>query len=194
MNLTDFRNMQRRVERARNAVSKNESAEGFTQDLNVHPDEKLIVKGLKSPAELEDDILTLCVWIWSMKDYLKTLVENNDGNPQRIEEIATESDSLAVVADIANRAKHGNLSRSRTRNDDFAKLTNVGFVVDQTAVDSISFGRSGVTVDVGRPNDAELTAKIQFESGDRETIDNAFAVIEDAIKTWETEAYPLVAG
>ena len=194
MNLTDFRNMQRRVERAMNAVSKNESAEGFSQALNSHSDEKLVVKGMRSPEELEDDILNLCIWIWSMKDYLRTLASTAGIPPQKIEDIANDNDSLAIVADLANRAKHGKLTKSRTKNKDFAILAGVGFKVNQTALNSIAFGESEVTLDVGKPNDATLNARIEFESGNRDAIEDAFGVIGDAITIWETEAYPLIGA
>ena len=194
MNLSDFRNMQRRVERAMDAVTKNDSADGFTQALNSHSDEKLVVKGMKSPEELEDDLLSLCVWIWSMKDYLKTLVSNAGGDPKKIEEIANDNDALAIVADLANRAKHGELTKSRTQNKDFAKLAGVGFKVNQTALNSIAFGESEVTMDVGKPNDATLTARIEFDANNRDSIDDAFGVIGDAMTVWENEAYPLIGA
>ena len=191
MNLKDFESLRNRVARAKDAVAKND-ADGFTQELNSHSNEKLIVQGMKSPEQLEDEILTLCIWIWSMKDYLKTLAVANGQSGQQIENIVNNNDSLAIIADIANRAKHGTLTQSRT--NDFAKLSGVGYSIGQSALNSIGFGESGVTIDVGKPEDAEFTAKIEFESGNRADIDDAVAVIADALAIWETEAYPLIGA
>ena len=73
MNFKDFENLKQRVSRAKDAVAKKD-ADGFTQALNVHPGETVTVQGIKSPEQLEDEILTLCIWIWSMKDYLLSLI------------------------------------------------------------------------------------------------------------------------
>ena len=187
MNFKDFENLKQRVSRAKDAVAKKD-ADGFTQALNVHPGETVTVQGIKSPEQLEDEILTLCIWIWSMKDYLKTLAIANGGSGQQIESIVNNNDSLAIVADIANRAKHGTLTHSRTA--DFAKLSGVGYSIGQAALNSIAFGESGVTLDVGKPEDAEFNAKVEFESGNRDAI----SVIADALTAWETEAYPLIGA
>lgn len=187
MHISNFRRLQQRVSRVRDAVATKD-AEGFTQILNIPADEKLVIIGIKSPEQLEDELLQLFVWIWSMKDHLKNLAVANGAQGQLIEDIVNAEDSVAIVADIANREKHGKLTTSRT--GDFAKLTNVRIMINQSAVDSIAFDKSEVRVDVGRPNDAQLFASIEFESGNRPTLD-AFQTIEDAMQIWETKAYPI---
>lgn len=188
MDLSDFRRLQQRISRARNAVM-NVDAAGFTRDSTSLSENKLIVIGIKSPEQLEDELLQLCVWIWSMKDYLKNLVIASTGIGQQIEDIVNTTDSLAIVADIANRDKHGKLKKSRT--GDFAKLTNVGFKINQTAFNSITIDGSVVTFDIGKPSAATLIASIEFEKGNRPVMD-AFQVLENALNAWETQAFPLV--
>ena len=191
MNITELEKLQERVARASAAVSKKD-AEGFTQALNSQTEEKLVVQGMKSPDQPEDELLNLCVWIWSMKDYLKTLAVANGHTKQDIEEIVNNNDDLAIVGDIANRAKHGTLEK--TRSGDYAKLSNVGYSINQTAIDSISFGESEITLDVGKPEDAKFHASIEFESGNRDSIDDAFPVVANALTAWETHAYSLAGA
>ena len=191
MNLSDFQNLRQRVSRVHDAMKKNEG-EGFTQSLNTHTDEKLVVRGIKSPEYLEDQILTLCIWMWSMKDYLKKLAIDNGCTGRQIEDIVNNNDSLAIIADIANRTKHGTLTK--TRCGDFAKLSGVGYKIKHTSLNTIEFGKLEVTLDVGKPEEAELTATIEFDSGNRAMIDDAFAVISDAMSVWESQAFPLIGA
>lgn len=120
-----------------------------------------------------------------MKDYLKNLAVANGDTGQQIDDIVNKTDSLAIVADIANRDKHGKLTKSRT--GDFAKLADVGYKINQTALNSIAFSDSTVTLDCGKLHDANLYASVVFETGNRPALD-AFQIIEDAIRVWETHA------
>jgi len=113
---------------------------GFAQS-NKFPDgssTNLEVIGIKAPEVLEDELLTLFIWLWSMKDYLKALCATRGiaGSEieqiEQIEQIANVERPLSIVADIANRAKHGVLSKSRS--GDFAKLQHVSISIPQSAV------------------------------------------------------------
>lgn len=190
MDLINFRRMQSRVSRAKRAVATNDVT-GFRKALCTSSNVGLVVVGIKSPEQLEDELLQLCVWIWSMKDYLKNLANANGATGQQIEDIVNASDALAIVADIANRDKHGLLTKSRT--GDFAKLTDVGYKINLTALTSLAFRQMEMEIDVAKPNDAELYASIDFESGNRAPLD-AFPVIDAAISAWENHAYPLAGA
>ena len=188
MNKSEFSKLYERVKRSHDEVHRKAST-GFAQS-NHHTDGStthLEVVGLKAPAVLEDELLTLFVWLWSMKDYLKTLCAARGIAGNRIELIANAERSLSITADIANRAKHGTLRESRS--GDFAKLQNVRISVPQSALTSIAFDKPVVKISVGIPEDAELLAEIGFDSG-LAPID-AFDIASEALSAWETHAFPL---
>lgn len=188
MNKSDFSKLYERVKRSHDAVHRKAST-GFTQS-HSHPDGSythLEVIGLKAPETLEDELLTLFVWLWSMKDYLKALCKARGIAGNRIEQIANAERSLSIAADIANRAKHGTLKESRS--GDFAKLQNVSISVPQSALTSIAFIKPAVRISVGMPEDAKLFAEIGFDSG-LPPVD-AFDTASGALLAWETHAFPL---
>lgn len=189
MNFVKFKQLRSRVQRAYATVHA-KACIGFVkqqiaQDGSCCPIE---VRGVKSPEQLEDELLNLYIWIWSMKDYLKELCRREGVNPQRIEDLVNTESSLMIAADIANRAKHGELRQSRT--GDFAKLEGVQVSLPQGALESICFRDSTIQIDVAIPDDAELTATIAFDSG--APSQNAFVVAQHAISAWETRALPLI--
>jgi hypothetical protein len=155
------------------------ASDGSTQTFEV--------VGMKQPEQLGDEVLNLFVWIWSMKDYLKALCKQRGGDPNSIERIATAEPALAIAADIANGAKHGELKNSRTGK--YATLSNVGFNVPSGAIGSITVGASHVCLRVANPEAATLRASIEFTTG--EPPQDAFTVLAEAINAWEVHAFPL---
>lgn len=188
MNKSEFSKIYERVKRTHDVVYRKAST-GFTQTTQNSDgtSTRFAVVGLKSPEALEDELLNLFVWLWSMKDYLKTLCESRGIAADRIEHIANSNRSLAITADIANRSKHGTLKKSRS--GDFAKLQNVAVSIPQSAVASIAFEKPSVIITVGIPEDAELFAEVGFDSG-LASVD-AFPIAAQALSAWETLAFPL---
>lgn len=189
MNFGDFTQLRSRIGRIYATVHA-KTHPGFvklqeSQNGNVCA---IDVRGIKSPEQLEDEILNLFIWVWSMKDYLKELCRTRNINPQQIEDIVNAESSLMIASDIANRAKHGVLRQSRT--GEFAKLDAVQIALPQNVIRSIAFQDSTIRIDVGIPDDAELTATITFDSG--ATPQDAFAVAQNAISAWENIAFPLI--
>ena len=189
MNFADFTHLRSRIERTYATVLA-KAHPGFvklqeSQDGNVCA---IDVRGIKSPEQLEDEILNLFIWIWSMKDYLKELCRARSVNPQQIEDVVNTEPSLMIASDVANRAKHGELRQSRT--GEFAKLDGVQIVLPQNVIQSIGFQDSTIRIDVGIPDDAELTATIAFDSG--APTQDAFTVVQDAISAWENKAFRLI--
>jgi len=181
--IADFQRLRDRVNRFRLAVEV-KAHPGYTEshtfsDGSTH---MYSIRGLKSPAQLEDELLTLFVWIWSMKDYLKGLYIAQGADPQLIEKISDSEPSLAIAADIANCAKHSYLRKSRSGK--FARLTNVGFTVPGSAIGRITVESFAVGLDVSLPDNASLHATVEFDSCDRPL--DAFTVAAQAISAWES--------
>ena len=188
MQKIDFDKLVNRVKRCRAMVYERSSA-GFVLTSSTDDDLPTVleVSGIKSPDTLEDELLTLFIWIWSMKDYLKALCKSLGVPPNEIELIANNSRALSVAADIANRAKHGTLKDSRC--GDFARLDEVSITLPQSALRSIAFDRPTVRLDVGIPDDAELRATIAFDSGVPSV--DAFVIADEALAAWVQNAFPL---
>ncbi|WP_442510776.1 hypothetical protein SH528x_002419 [Novipirellula sp. SH528] len=191
MNLAEFYRLHDRVARSKSTVYTMAHV-GYDQShtLPDGSDGVTKIRGIKSPEQLEDELLNLFIWIWSMKDYLKELCRNRSVDPQGIERIVNTVDALMIAADIANRAKHGELRNSRT--GDFARLENVGYTIDRSAVESIAFRPREVELTVAIPDDAELRGSVEFDSG--KTGRDAFEVAEEAIIAWETRAFGLAGA
>jgi hypothetical protein len=173
-----------RIARA-DATARRIESHGFQQSYQVSDGSihEHSVTGIKSPVQLEDELLSIFIWVWSLKDHLKEAYRAKGLDPKRIELIANECIALQFVSDIANRAKHGVLRDSRSGK--FSELVNVGYTIPQTAISKIAFGAFSVATDVANPSEVELHASI--ETNDGVTYD-AFAVLIEAQSEWETKA------
>ena len=167
------------------------SAEGYQneQTLENGTTHQYSIRGIKSPEQLEDELLALFVWVWSLKDYLKELYKARGLEPHSVEVVVNEHRALQYVSDIANRAKHGVLRRSRSGAS--AELVNVGFTVPQSSIAKITVGAFSVGVDVTKPNDVELHASVK--TSENEVID-AFSVLDEAIGVLESRVIKCIAA
>lgn len=138
-------------------------------------------RGVKAPEQLEDEFLALFVWVWSLKDYIKSAFEQRGLRSQVVEDEVNASSALMYVADIANRVKHGSLRNSRSGR--YAELVDVGFSLPTKSVSKITVAGPEVTINVADPEQAEIHAAIITRDGVRL---DALKVLEEAMNTWET--------
>jgi hypothetical protein len=178
-----------RIQRGLSTVHVKASA-GFTNSFWMEDGNKhhYSAFGVKSPEQLNDELLNLFVWVWSFKDYLKNAFLNSGLDAQIVEETVNKRACLQYVADVANAAKHGKLRESRSGK--FAELADVGWSVPQHAIQKISVGAFNVDIHVHNPHAVELHASIKPRVGD--ALD-AFRVLEDAMSVWEAELLPLLS-
>lgn len=148
------------------------------------------INGIKSPDQLEGELLDLCEKIYSMKEHLKFLCKKKNIAPNLIEKIVDSNESLAIVIDIGNRAKHVTLTKP-PRSGKNPRLVNVGIRIP---VKDTNFKMTLMpyltVIDIGSPEKAIIRASIEFDSF--EPTLNALTVIEEAITAWEEQAFPLV--
>lgn len=145
--------------------------------------------GVKAPEQLEDDFLNLFIWVWSLKDYLKEVLEARGSLGKRVEEEVNRCAPLTYVADIANRAKHGTLRQSRSGK--FATLVDVGFDYPQDTIEKIVVAGSSVTLHVKNPGMIQIHATVLISSGERL---DALSVLEEAMSCWESKVIPTIAA
>jgi hypothetical protein len=165
--------VQLRAPAAHGFQQKYEASDGSAQTYSV--------RGLKSPQQLQDELETLFVWVWSMKDHFKAEFSSRLWNAQEVERYVDSSPNLQFVADIANRSKHSTLTKSRSK--EWPELTNVHFVAPQSAIASLQVGAASVHIDVRQPEAVQLRASIQLRSG---AVLDAFSVLDGGISDWET--------
>jgi hypothetical protein len=185
-----LKSLRSRIHRAE-LVARNPAAFGFEQKhlLDDGTTHEYVVSGVKSPEQLEDDLLNLFVLVWSLKDHLKESYKAKGLEPRLVEEVVNRSPVLQYVADIANRAKHGVLRESRSGK--FAELINVGFTVPHTAIAKITVGSFNVGVDIAKPNEVELRAFVKPKGVDAS---DAFAILAKAVGIWEEQVIKYIAA
>ena len=136
--------------------------------------------GVKAPEQLEDDFLNLFVWTWSLKDYLKSCFVAKGLRGKAVEEEANRCEALTYVADIANRAKHGDLRESRS--GDFAELVDVGFKAPQECIERITITGTDVTLQIKDPQMVSIHATVVTRGGGQH---DALVVLNEAMECWE---------
>lgn len=190
MNLDDLNAIRSRIERAFDTV-QDLSGVGYQtsfENNDTNFTTNFQATGVKNPEQLQDDFLILFIWIWSFKDYLKSALEAKGLCGKIVEDEVNKCPALTYVADIANRAKHGTLSKSRSGQD--AKLMEIGYEVPQESIGNISIAGSDVSLDIISPKLIQIRARVVTSSG---TNLEALTVLSDAMSFWETQVLPRIA-
>lgn len=171
-------------------AAREPAASGYeqTHKLEDGTTHKYVISGIKSPEQLEDELLTLFVWVWSLKDHLRERYKAKHLDPRLVEDVVNQCPALQYVADIANRAKHGILRESRSGM--FAELVDVGVNVPQKAISKIAVSAFSVEVDVEKSEEVELHAVIKRKDG---VVVDAFATLTEAICAWEVHVIRRIA-
>jgi hypothetical protein len=149
-------------------------------DGNIHRYEILGVKGFD---EVQDDVSSTFVWLWSIKDHMQKLAITKGFSSRWLEaEVGTDV-CLSVCADIANREKHGTpLKYPRSGKD--PRLGQLSYTIPQEAIAKITVTALGVQTDV---SDVSLvTFEIPVLDGRGHKIGDAFHYLSAGIKRWET--------
>ena len=106
------------------ASIQNSAGEGI-QD--TYSDEGILHRGkflgCKSPQEMRTHLEELALWIWSLKDYIRSRLAKLGHDPNDVEQYVNGCQYLPLCADIANSTKH--LELNRTRSGKSARLPQV---------------------------------------------------------------------
>jgi hypothetical protein len=142
--------------------------------------ERYTIKDIRPVENLEDDVESLFVWAWSIKDYLKELAATRGRDPQIIENLVTRTPALCLVADVANRLKHAELKRSRSGL--FPRLGRPEYSIHQSGVKSLVFSSEGLTIEPTAP-DAVGLSYLVFDTSNNVVAD-AIVLLDAAISYW----------
>ena len=184
MNPADLDAIRSRIQRASAAV-RFASGSGYQVSYQANGTDfttNFTAIGVKAPEQLEDDFLNLFIWTWSLKDYLKSCFEAKGLQGKAVEDEASRCKALAYVSDIANKAKHGELRKSRS--GEFAELVNVGFNAPQECIERIVLSGPDVTLLIKDPQMIIIHATVATQSGGRY---DALAVLTEAMDCWESK-------
>ena len=172
-----------RIQRALTTI-ETKSDLSFSQSYVINDvANNLKVTGIKSPEQLEDELLNIFVWLWSIKDYLKAVYKKFDLDDKVIEELVNRKFTLQLISDIANRSKHSSLRESRSNR--YAILTKVGIDIPQKAISKITVEANTITTNVNSAQEVKLRARIEDMHG--QDICDAFEIIWSGLEIWERE-------
>lgn len=191
MTPADLDAIRSRIRRA-SAVVRDASGSGYQTSYQAEGTDfttNFKAVGVKAPEQLEDDFLNLFIWTWSLKDYLKSCFEAKGLRGNAVEEEVNRCKALTYVADIANRAKHSELRKSRS--GDFAELIGVGFNAPQDCIERITVAGSDVTLRIKDPQLISIHATVATRSGARH---EAQAILTEAMECWEAKVLAQIAA
>jgi len=187
MNLEDFKKIFERAKRIRGRLEiKDGVGTNWSYTFENNESHEYVINGVKPPEEIQDDIESIFVWLWSLKDYVKKY-SMKKGRPQNWLEEKINSDlSLCLCADIANSLKHGGLDR-KTRTGKKPKLGPVTYSFGKDAMESLVFYAFKVETNIKNPEKVNLKMDVFDESG--LIIGDAFGLIDYGINAWEAIMY-----
>jgi hypothetical protein len=142
---------------------------------------KYALVGVKSQDEMQDDVLNAYIWAWNLKDMLKPHAIASGKSASWFENELSADKCLALCSDIANRAKHGALKKSRSGS--FASLGELRYQIPQAAIASLGFGADWATTVVEKPELVAMELPVLDSHG--RVIGDAFKVLECATRRWE---------
>jgi hypothetical protein len=154
----------------------------WTAEVPGHGMQTYKLTGMKSPAEIQDDLASLSLWVWSVKDHLKALVASRGGNPEDVEEFVNVTPDLQVCADIANTAKHGQLRTSRTGR--FLRAGPLHFEIPQAALASLSLLMNEVQIDLAKPD--LVTFRLPLLDASGSDVGDALFHLRAGVEAWES--------
>ena len=147
------------------AATRQKAGNGTAWDYTFPDGEthRYVIRGIKSHTEAEDSAFNLLIWVWNAKDYLKRWAESNGKNTRLVEDAVTANTALAVCADLANRLKHGEVTRSRSAR--FPRLGVVSFEAPQAALGSLTFRAFEVEMEIANPALVEFHLPVADNTG-----------------------------
>jgi hypothetical protein len=142
-----------------------------------------IINGIKDIDHISDDVESLFVWLWSVKDYLKEYVRRKGKSEKWVEDQVNSDACLSVCADIANRAKHAQQLSKGSRSGKYPRLGKLRFTVPQQAMGQITVRAFEVEMDISNPTLVKFEMPILDERN--RIIGEAFNLLAEGIQRWE---------
>lgn len=142
------------------------------------------IEGIKPPEEIEDEVSTIFLWLWSLKDHVKKYVMNKGKSKDWVESRVNADPYLCICADLANSLKHGGLDpKFKPRSNKNPKLGKLSYKIPQKAMCSITVSAFDVGMNVSNPSLVVLEMPV---TGDNDRfLGDAFKYLDCGLKAWE---------
>lgn len=183
MELEDVEKLYRFAARTqqRLCIKSGDGANWFAKTENGDTHQYLL-DGVKSPEEIEQDVLSAFRWLWDLKDNVKYYCKTKGAPSKWVEKEIDADPYLCVCGDIANRTKHPELERG-SRSNKYPVLGKLKYHIPQKALASITFGAFDVTTKIAKPE--LVTLEIPIMTGHGKYLGDAFKYIDYGLKAWE---------
>lgn len=142
------------------------------------------IEGVKPPEEIEDEVTTIFLWLWSLKDYVHKYVMNKGKSKAWVESRVNADPYLCICADLANSLKHGGFDpRFKSRSNKNPMLGKLNYQIPQKAMGSITVGVFDVGLNVSNPSLVVLEMPVTDDNG--RVLGDAFKYLNYGLKAWE---------
>lgn len=135
-----------------------------------------------SPQQIQSNVETAAIWLWSLKDYLKARLTYVNRNPQVVETYVNNSRYLPILADIANGVKHGNLNASRSGR--FASIDECIIKMSTKSwTEAVPDGDADIQLIVEDPS--LVSYKIRINDNNGRYMGDAIVLLKNAMREWK---------
>ncbi|MBD2005215.1 MULTISPECIES: hypothetical protein [Cyanophyceae] len=134
-----------------------------------------------SPQKILDEVQTTAVWLWSLKDYLKERLKAINKNSNEVESYVNSCHHLPILADIANRAKHGNLIKSRSGK--FAEIEECIMSMNSCILKAVNDQDANVDLLIDNPESISYEIPIHDQNGNY--LCDALILLEKSFDEWK---------
>jgi hypothetical protein len=139
------------------------------------------ITNLRDLYSLEHDVSTWCVWVWSLKDYVRNEAQRAGKPGDWWKAKVKNSQALQVCADLANREKHEELNREWTNLQ--LQLGSPKFTIPQKALGSLTFTADTAIIDTADPELVEFEVPVLDGFGNR--VGDALQILHEAVDAWD---------
>ena len=182
MNFSDLENIFDRAKRIRSRLDiKDGTGTNWSHTFEDNETHEYEINGVKPPEDIQDDIESAFVWLWSLKDYVKKYSVKKGFSSGWVETKINSDHYLCICADIANSVKHGGLDK-KSRSNKRPRLGSVTYNVPQQAMERLTFYAFKVVTDIKDPDLVNLKMDVIDENDNR--IGDAFKFLDYGIKSW----------
>lgn len=130
MNFSDLENIFDRAKRIRSRLDiKDGTGTNWSHTFEDNETHEYEINGVKPPEDIQDDIESAFVWLWSLKDYVKKYSVKEGFSSGWVETKINSDHYLCICADIANSVKHGGLDKKSRSN----KRPRLGSVIQRAS-------------------------------------------------------------
>jgi hypothetical protein len=130
---------------------------------------------------IADDVASWCLWLWSLKDYVRHAGERAGKSGNWWKEVVHASEALQFCADLANREKHETLDHEWTSLG--LRFGPVAFRIPQSAIGMLAILPDSVLIDTADPEQVDYAVPLLDSSG--QEVGDAFTMLWEATDAWE---------